>query len=107
MNSRSRPAKDGVPIEGRFAELSSLHLSTDTAMWLDLWASSFGNEAPVLVAANVKGWFVATLPVGSASSMGCPDDLSRALRFGRFRGFDYLFFHCDAPLIADLPQLAW
>jgi hypothetical protein len=100
---------DSIPwpgTAGRYGELSTTHLSASTAALLDQWAGPLVHEAPVIVGANTRGWFISTQVISQAGA-NMPLDLSCALELGRSQGLGFLFFHCDAPVTPGLPAYHW
>ncbi|MET0238924.1 MAG: hypothetical protein ABW184_03410 [Sphingobium sp.] len=111
MSETGRPkifADPSVSISGgHYGELSAAHLSVATTRLLDLWAGALASEAPVLVAGNVRGWFVATLLSAAEAGKSLPEELGRALDLARDQRLDFLFFHCDAPIVDGLRRYDW
>lgn len=96
------PALPGSEI-GRYCVLATTHLSIATAALLDSWTNGHAHEAPIIVARNARGWFVATRQADAAREFSLPNDLLEAIRLARSRGIGLLHFDCDGPVLAELP----
>ncbi|UXC92939.1 MULTISPECIES: hypothetical protein [Sphingobium] len=96
------PALPGSEI-GRYCVLATTHLSIATAALLDSWTNGHAHEAPIIVARNARGWFVATPQADPAREFSLPNDLLEAIRLARSRGIGLLHFDCDGPVLAELP----
>ena len=96
------PALPGAEI-GRYCVLATTHLSIATAALLDSWTNGHAHEAPIIVARNARGWFVATRQADAAREFSLPNDLLEAIRLARSRGIGLLHFDCDGPVIEELP----
>lgn len=92
---------------GRYCVLSTAHVSTATASLLEKWCSEVGRNRPINVASTIYGWFVPTRDVDDGARSLLPDDLLRAISFGRTGRCEHILFDCDADTVEALPTYDW
>lgn len=95
-----------------FLDLSTSHVSKETASWLDaqgliaaqcLTAESARPE--IHMGRTIHGWFVYADEENASGTI--PDDLFAVLRHARAQDCDYVLFDCDGDTIEGLAIFDW
>lgn len=89
-------------------EISTAHITEDTARWLEEQA---GSDCPELIIYNKKdfGWFISvpSFSDGTFTIDTIPSDLLFLLGVATGSQSRWLMLDCDADIYQDLPQYEW
>ncbi len=83
-----------------YLEVSTAHLTHETAKWLD------GGGAHIIgiVPYEKYGWWVY---VGGNLNENTPPDLIRLINHAADCGCDWILFDCDAHIVSQFPTFDW